>query len=68
MGSLGSKFSPEQQLSTKRTLAFVLDRPTPLHLETAQKHGLRLELSIIKQCLLFDKDDAPARVLVYKIA
>ena len=47
----------------KRTLGFVLDRPTPIKYKKKEyKH------SILKQCLLFNAENAPARVTVYKIA
>ena len=78
LGALNYQLSIKHQQSFERTLGFVLDRPTPVKMEEtsptdkdnvlARKDQAPSDLSILKQCLLFDDKDQHARVTIYKIA
>ena len=48
----------------ERTLGYVFDRPSPVHLIESNE----CKLSILKQCLLFDKEDHKARVMIFKLS
>ena len=69
LGALNYQLSLKEHQSFERTLGFVLDRPTPVKMKKElRKDEAPIDLSILKQCLLFNDNDQQARVTIYKIA
>lgn len=51
-----------------QTLGYILDRPTAVNVTPLGETKEPIEMSILKQCLLFDKANLRATISIFKIA